>query len=238
MITTVGVFWRIGLAAIILFATGDLAWSQSDERAKLVEAAKKEGKLNWYTSTNTHRVETAARRFRKGLWHQRRDHSRQRREDAEPDRHRRPGRPLGFRCRDDQRSGCAHRCQIAHGLPFAGSQDFYSGIQRRQRLLDGGIRQLYDHRLQHQTSQRKRSAQAVGRSPRPQVEGQNLHRSGTVHMVRHPAQSLGPGTGAEIYARHGQTGYSMAQGAYLDRPADVRRRVSRSVWFMRTAPRR
>ena len=53
MITTIGVFWRIGLAAIILFATGDLAWSQSDERTKLVEAAKKEGKLNWYTSTNT-----------------------------------------------------------------------------------------------------------------------------------------------------------------------------------------
>ena len=52
MITTVGVFWRIGLAAIILFATGDLAWSQSDERTKLVEAAKKEGKLDWYTSTN------------------------------------------------------------------------------------------------------------------------------------------------------------------------------------------
>ena len=52
MITTVGVFWRIGLAAIILLVSGDLAWSQSDERAKLVEAAKKEGKLNWYTSTN------------------------------------------------------------------------------------------------------------------------------------------------------------------------------------------
>ena len=52
MITTVGVFWRIGLAAIILLLGGELAWSQSDERAKLVEAAKKEGKLNWYTSTN------------------------------------------------------------------------------------------------------------------------------------------------------------------------------------------
>ena len=52
MITTVEVFCRIGLAAIILLVSGDLAWSQSDERAKLVEAAKKEGKLNWYTSTN------------------------------------------------------------------------------------------------------------------------------------------------------------------------------------------
>jgi iron(III) transport system substrate-binding protein len=52
MITTVGVLCRISLAAIILLVSRDLAWSQSDERAKLVEAAKKEGKLNWYTSTN------------------------------------------------------------------------------------------------------------------------------------------------------------------------------------------
>jgi iron(III) transport system substrate-binding protein len=29
-----------------------LAWAQSDERARMVEAAKKEGKLVWYTSTN------------------------------------------------------------------------------------------------------------------------------------------------------------------------------------------
>ena len=28
------------------------AWSQTDERSKLVEGAKKEGKLIWYTSTN------------------------------------------------------------------------------------------------------------------------------------------------------------------------------------------
>jgi len=27
-------------------------WSQTDDRAKLVEGAKKEGKLIWYTSTN------------------------------------------------------------------------------------------------------------------------------------------------------------------------------------------
>jgi hypothetical protein len=41
---------RIGLAAIFLLVTVQFSWSQSD--AKLVEAAKKEGKLVWYTSTN------------------------------------------------------------------------------------------------------------------------------------------------------------------------------------------
>ena len=38
---------------IIVFSMGALsAWGQTDERAKLVEGAKKEGKLVWYTSTN------------------------------------------------------------------------------------------------------------------------------------------------------------------------------------------
>src|SRR5438874_8586616 len=38
---------------IIVFSMGALsAWGQTDERAKLVEGAKKEGKLVWYTSAN------------------------------------------------------------------------------------------------------------------------------------------------------------------------------------------
>ncbi len=38
---------------IIVFSMGALsAWGQTDERAKLVEGAKKEGKIVWYTSTN------------------------------------------------------------------------------------------------------------------------------------------------------------------------------------------
>ncbi len=43
---------RVGFVVIVLLLTGAPAWSQSDERAKMVEAAKKEGKLVWYTSTN------------------------------------------------------------------------------------------------------------------------------------------------------------------------------------------
>ena len=43
---------KIGPAMVLCFLTADFAWSQTDERAKLVEAAKKEGKLVWYTSTN------------------------------------------------------------------------------------------------------------------------------------------------------------------------------------------
>ena len=35
-----------------MLLTASLAWSQSDDRNKLIEAAKKEGKLVWYTSTN------------------------------------------------------------------------------------------------------------------------------------------------------------------------------------------
>jgi hypothetical protein len=41
------------------------AWDQADEKAKLVEGAKREGKLIGYTSTNGDRVEAAARRLRK-----------------------------------------------------------------------------------------------------------------------------------------------------------------------------
>ena len=43
---------KIGLATVLCLLTADFAWSQTDERAKLVEAARKEGKLVWYTSTN------------------------------------------------------------------------------------------------------------------------------------------------------------------------------------------
>lgn len=40
-------------AWVVLFAIGAAsAWSQSDEKSKLIEGAKKEGKLVWYTSTN------------------------------------------------------------------------------------------------------------------------------------------------------------------------------------------
>ena len=40
------------LLMVIWLSGGQLAWSQSDERAKQIDAAKKEGKLSWYTSTN------------------------------------------------------------------------------------------------------------------------------------------------------------------------------------------
>ena len=48
-------FVRSGLlsvAAMLYLSPAPFAWGQSDERAKLVEGAKKEGKLLWYTSTN------------------------------------------------------------------------------------------------------------------------------------------------------------------------------------------
>ena len=31
---------------------GQFAWAQGDDRTKMIEAAKKEGRLVWYTSTN------------------------------------------------------------------------------------------------------------------------------------------------------------------------------------------
>jgi len=43
---------RTGVAAAVLLLAASVAWGQTDDRAKLVEAAKKEGKLVWYTSTN------------------------------------------------------------------------------------------------------------------------------------------------------------------------------------------
>src|SRR2546426_10128094 len=42
----------VGLWAIFSFLGGQPAWGQIDERTKLIEGAKKEGKLVWYTSTN------------------------------------------------------------------------------------------------------------------------------------------------------------------------------------------
>ncbi|HEY3154691.1 MAG TPA: hypothetical protein VGK65_23725, partial [Candidatus Binatia bacterium] len=43
---------RVGLWAIFFSLGAASAWGQSDEKAKLIEGAKKEGKLVWYTSTN------------------------------------------------------------------------------------------------------------------------------------------------------------------------------------------
>jgi len=40
------------LCAILVLTSAPPTWSQRDERAKLIESAKKEGKLIWYTSTN------------------------------------------------------------------------------------------------------------------------------------------------------------------------------------------
>jgi iron(III) transport system substrate-binding protein len=40
------------LVLLFFFVTGQLAWAQNDDRTKMIEAAKKEGKLIWYTSTN------------------------------------------------------------------------------------------------------------------------------------------------------------------------------------------
>src|SRR6185369_15172851 len=38
--------------AVLVCSSAQSAWGQADENAKLVEGAKKEGKLVWYTSTN------------------------------------------------------------------------------------------------------------------------------------------------------------------------------------------
>ena len=42
----------VALWVWLLAVGGQIVWAQGDERAKLVEGAKKEGKLIWYTSTN------------------------------------------------------------------------------------------------------------------------------------------------------------------------------------------
>ena len=41
----------LGLSAIFFSIGAASAWRQADEKAKLIEGAKKEGKLVWYTST-------------------------------------------------------------------------------------------------------------------------------------------------------------------------------------------
>jgi iron(III) transport system substrate-binding protein len=46
------VFNALVLCAIVFCVSAQSAWGQADENAKLVEGAKKEGKLVWYTSTN------------------------------------------------------------------------------------------------------------------------------------------------------------------------------------------
>lgn len=43
---------KIFLSAAFLLVQASVTWSQTDDRAKQIEAAKKEGKLLWYTSTN------------------------------------------------------------------------------------------------------------------------------------------------------------------------------------------
>ena len=46
------VFNALLLCAMVFCVSAQPAWGQADENAKLVEGAKKEGKLFWYTSTN------------------------------------------------------------------------------------------------------------------------------------------------------------------------------------------
>src|SRR4026207_342063 len=45
-------FKVLGLCAVLVCSSAQSAWGQADENAKLVEGAKKEGRLVWYTSTN------------------------------------------------------------------------------------------------------------------------------------------------------------------------------------------
>ena len=45
-------FAGISLAVLLCVAIPQWAWAQADHTAKLVEGAKKEGKLVWYTSMN------------------------------------------------------------------------------------------------------------------------------------------------------------------------------------------
>ena len=42
----------VNLSVWLLAMGGQIAWAQSDDRTKMIEAAKKEGRLVWYTSTN------------------------------------------------------------------------------------------------------------------------------------------------------------------------------------------
>ena len=52
MSSVVTILVSVSLWAAMFLSFGGSAWGQADEKAKLLEGAKKEGKLVWYTSTN------------------------------------------------------------------------------------------------------------------------------------------------------------------------------------------
>jgi iron(III) transport system substrate-binding protein len=49
---SVGKVVSLNLIAVLFCSGARHAWAQTDDRAKMIDAAKKEGKLVWYTSTN------------------------------------------------------------------------------------------------------------------------------------------------------------------------------------------
>src|SRR5205809_5350138 len=58
------------------------------------------------------------------------------------------------------------------------------------------------------------------------MERQDFGRSRGVQLVRHADEVLGQRENAKIHEGSGEAGDTMAQGAYADRAARVRRRVS------------
>ena len=164
---------------------------------KLVEGAKKEGKLNIYTSAQTDDMGALVAGFEKkygikvNVWRAAREKVLQRavteaRGNRAHGRHRRDQRP---RARvDAPREGPAGR-QVAapEGPHRAGDPPARRmGRHAAQRLRAG---------VQHQPGEEGRAAQDLGGPRQPELEGQARHRAGGRRLARRRSRRAGRGAG-------------------------------------------
>jgi ABC-type glycerol-3-phosphate transport system substrate-binding protein len=140
---------------IIIFAIGvGSAWGQADEKAKLVEGAKKEGKLIWYTSTNVTESKPLVDDFEK-LY-----------PGIKGEIFRASGEKTLNRIVTEARANHSEfdivtisevdaliDAKLLAPYRSRGSEELHPGVQRPQRLLDGHLHQLRHHRLQSNVGQ-------------------------------------------------------------------------------------
>ena len=203
------------------------AWGQADEKAKLVEGAKKEGKLIWYTSTNVTESKPLLDDFEK-LY-----------PGIKGEIFRASGEKTLNRIVTEARANhsefdivtisevdalidakllAPYRSPEAKSFipEFKDPNGYWTAIYINYATIG------YNPTLVSEKEAPKQWEDLLG----SQMERQTIHRSRAVSLVRHLAQSVGPRAGAEIHARAGEAKYSVAQRPYADHSANGRRRIS------------
>jgi len=208
--------------ALMFLGAIDGAWGQSDDRAKQIEAAKKEGKIRWYTSTNLTESKPLLDDFEKQY------------PFIKGEIFRASGEKTLNRIATETRAGRWDFDLVTisevDALQDAKMLASYKSPEARSYIPEfkdpnGYWTAVYTNYAtigyNNQARCREGCAEAMGRSFGPEMARQDFHRSGAVFLVRHAAQGLGQRAGAEVHARAGEAEYRVAQRPHSDRAAYV-----------------